>query len=61
VFYLITSNVYTDHKSSLHRINLRHWKAGDSIKPQKVLDFPAEAGALNGSCLTGPRTILVAD
>ena len=28
VFYLITSNVYTDHKSSLHRIDLRKWSPG---------------------------------
>jgi hypothetical protein len=61
VFYLVTSNVYTDHKSSLHRIDLRDWNAGDPIRPQKVLDFPSEARALNGSCLIGPRTILVAD
>jgi hypothetical protein len=25
VFYLATSNVYTDHESSLHRIDLRKW------------------------------------
>jgi hypothetical protein len=61
VFYLVTSNVYTDHKSSLHRIDLRNWSASNPIQPQKVLDFPAEARALNGSCLVGPRTILVAD
>jgi hypothetical protein len=29
VFYLVTSNVYTDHNSSLHRIDLRNWKAGN--------------------------------
>jgi hypothetical protein len=61
VFYLITSNVYTDHRSSLHRIDLRNWSAGDPIQPQKVMDFPDRARSLNGSCLIGPRTILVAD
>ena len=61
VFYLFTSNVYSDHKSSLHRINLRNWSAGEPIHPVKILDFPAQAIALNGSCLVGPRTILVAD
>jgi sugar lactone lactonase YvrE len=61
VFYLTTSNVYTDHRSSLHRIDLRHWHASASIQPQKVLDFPKEAVALNGSCLIDTRTILVAD
>ena len=61
LFYLATSNIYTDHKSSLHRIDLRNWKAGDPVQTQKVLDFPKEAGALNGSCLIGPRVILIAD
>jgi hypothetical protein len=61
VFYLATSNVYTDHKSSLHRIDLRKWRPGEAIQPQKLLDFPKEARWLNGSCLIGPRTIVVAD
>jgi hypothetical protein len=62
VFYLVTSNVYTDHKSSLHRIDLRSWRrAGNPIHPEKVFDFPSEARALNGSCLIGPRTMLIAD
>ena len=61
VFYLVTSNGYTDHKSSLHRIDLRNWRAGDRMQPEKVLDFPDAARALNGSCLIGRRTILVAD
>lgn len=61
VFYLCTSNVYTDHKSSLYRIDLRNWSAGAPIQPQKILDFPDEAGGLNGGCLVGPRTILVAN
>jgi len=43
VFYLTTSNAYTDHKSSLYRIDLRKWSAGDPIQPQKVFDFPKEA------------------
>ena len=28
VFYLCTSNVYTDHRSSLHRVDLRNWETG---------------------------------
>ena len=43
VFYLTTSNGYTDHKSSLDRIDLRKWSAEDPIQPQKVFDFPKEA------------------
>src|SRR5258706_6654981 len=61
VFYLITSNVYTNHESSLHRIDLRRWSPGEAIQPQKVSDFPKEARFLNGSCLISSRTILVAD
>jgi len=61
VFYLTTSNVYTDYKSSRYRIDLRNWKAGSPIQSQKVFDFPKEARALNGSCLIGPRTMVVAD
>jgi len=61
VFYLSTSNVYTDHRSTFQRVDLRNWSIGDPIQPQGVLDFPSEAGALNGSCLVGAGTILVAD
>jgi hypothetical protein len=61
VFYLCTSNLYTDHKSSLHRVDLRNWSVGSRIQPEKVLDFPDRAGGLNGSCIIGRRTILVAD
>jgi hypothetical protein len=61
VFYLCTSNLYTDHKSSLHRVDLHNWTVGDPIQAQKVLDFPDRAGGLNGSCLIAPRTILIAD
>jgi len=61
VFYVCTSNVYTDHRSSLYHIDLRNWSVGGPIQPQKVLNFPDEAGALNGSCLVGPETIFVAD
>jgi sugar lactone lactonase YvrE len=61
VFYLTTSNLYTDHKSSLHRIDLRGWKAGEPIQPRKIFEFSEEVRALNGICMIGPRTILIAD
>ena len=61
MFYLFTSNVYSDHKSSLHRIDLRNWSVGEPIHPKTILNLPEQAIALNGSCLVGPRTILVAD
>jgi hypothetical protein len=61
VFYLITSNVYTNHESSLYRIHWRKPSHREAIQPQKVFDFPKEVCFLNGSCLIGPRSILVAD
>jgi len=35
VFYLITSNVYTNHESSLHRIDLRKWSPAEAINRRK--------------------------
>ena len=61
VFYLCTSDGYATHASGLHRIDLHGWKPGQAICPELVLTFPAAVRALNGSCLIGPRTILVAD
>jgi hypothetical protein len=45
IFYLCTSNLYTDHKSSLHRIDLHDWIVGNRVEPQKVLIFPIELAA----------------
>jgi hypothetical protein len=61
VFYLCTSDGYKTHASSLFRIDLRDWKLGATIKPELILSFPAPVRALNGSCLIGPKTILIAD
>ncbi len=61
VFYLFTSDGYATHASDLHRIDLRDWKPGQQIHPELVLTFPSPVRALNGSCLVGRRTILVAD
>ena len=61
VFFLFTSDGYATHASSMHRIDLRGWKPGQEIHPELVLNFPSAVRALNGSCLIGPRAILVAD
>jgi hypothetical protein len=61
VFYLDTSNLTTDHRSSLERVDLRHWKPGTPVPVQRVLNFPAGVLALNGSALLSQRVILVAD
>ena len=61
VFYLCTSDGYKTHASSLYRIDLRDWRPGKAIEPKRVLTFPAAVRALNGSCLIGRKTILLAD
>lgn len=61
IFYLCTSDGYATHASNLYRIDLRNWNPGEEVKPEIVLTFPHEVRALNGSCLVGPRTILIAD
>jgi hypothetical protein len=61
VFYLCTSNVYTDHKSSLHHIDLRSWTIGNPIQPQKVLDFFRSSSRSQWQLPDRSRTILVAD
>jgi hypothetical protein len=61
VFYLCTTDGYNTHASSLYRIDLRDWRPGKAIEPKLVLTFPAAVRALNGSCLIGPKTILIAD
>ena len=45
VFYLFTSNVYSDHKSSLRRIDLRNWSVGE-LHPVKILGL-----SRTGDCL----------
>jgi hypothetical protein len=61
VFYVDTSNLTTDHRSSLERVDLRHWKPGMPVPVERVLNFPTGVLALNGSALLSPRVILVAD
>jgi hypothetical protein len=61
IFYIFTTDGYATHASSMYRIDLRAWKPGQEILPELVLNFPSAVRALNGSCLLGSRTILVAD
>jgi hypothetical protein len=61
VFYIDTSNLTTDHRSSLERLDLRHWKPGMPVPVQRVVNFPAAVLALNGTALLSPRVLLVAD
>jgi hypothetical protein len=61
VFYVDTTNLRTDHASSLQRIDLRHWKPGMPVLVQHVLKFPFPVYALNGADLMAPNVMLVAD
>jgi hypothetical protein len=61
VFYLATSNVYTDHHSLLHRLDLRGWQPGTPIHPEVVLEFEDPVRGLNGACLIAPKVLLIAD
>jgi len=61
VFLLLSGNVYTTHESFLHRLDLRNWKPGYSIRPQLVCQFPGRARGVNGLCLLAPGVALAAD
>ena len=61
LFLVSTSNVYTTHESSLHRLDLRGYQAASPVQPEMVFRFPDSARGLNGSCLLAPGIVLVAD
>jgi hypothetical protein len=61
VFYVDTTNLRTDHSSSLQRVDLRHWEPGMPVPVQPVLKFPFPVLALNGADRLSPNVILVAD
>lgn len=61
VFILLTGNVYTTHECFLYRLDLRKWKPGTPVSPQRISQFPERARGVNGSCLLGPGVMLVAD
>jgi hypothetical protein len=58
VFYVSTGVV---SRGCLLRFDLRDWSPGQSVEPEVVLDFSESVGMLNGSCLIGPKVILLAD
>lgn len=61
VFHIATSNLYTSHECFLHRLDLRGWAPGQSLQPELLVSFPAEAKSLNGACLIAPGVLLLAD
>ena len=61
VFLICAGNLYTTHESFIYRLDLRGWQPGSPIAPEMVFRFPDAARGLNGMCLLGPGTALVAD
>ena len=61
VFCVNTSDPFTAHESFLHRLDLRDWQPGEPAHPETVLEFPGQAGGLNGSCLLAPGVLVLAD
>jgi len=61
VFYVNTSDPFTALTSYLHRLDLCQWNPGELVRAETVLEFPAQAGGLNGSCLLAPGVIVLAD
>jgi hypothetical protein len=61
VFVICTSNLWGNHESYLHRLDLRGWQPGRPVAVAKILELQEPVRGLNGSCLMGPGVILVAD
>ena len=61
IFLICTGNLYTTHESFLYQLDLREWQPGSPVAPELVFRFPENAKGLNGMCLLGPGTALVAD
>lgn len=61
VFLMLAGNLYTTHEAFIHRVDLRGWKPGDSIKTDMLCQMPQNARGLNGCCLIRPGILLVAD
>jgi hypothetical protein len=61
VFSIATGKFYNTDEAFLHRLDLRGWVPGTAVKPERVLQFPKQARALNGGCLLAPRVMLLAD
>ena len=61
VFYISSSNGWSDHRSALHRLDMRSFSASTLPKPVQILTFPERARGLNGSCALSPTVLLLAD
>ncbi len=53
--------VCTLGEAAVERYDLRGWNPGDPVRRERVFTFPTSASGLNGTCLLGPRVLLIAD
>jgi len=61
VFVVSLTEGYTSHESQLARIDFTDWTPGVPVSPEIIFTFDDRVRALNGSCLLGPRVMLIAD
>jgi hypothetical protein len=53
--------VCTLGEAALERYDLRGWEPGNPVTRERVFTFPTSASGLNGTCLLGPKVLLIAD
>jgi hypothetical protein len=58
VFYVATGQ---PGRARVYRVDLRDWTLELPVSPHVVLELESGVGMVNGACLAGPKTILVAD
>jgi len=61
VFVICTSDLWGNHASYLHRLDMRGWSPGMPAKVSKILQLQEPVRGLNGASLVGPGVILIAD
>jgi hypothetical protein len=61
VFIVNLSDAYDSHESHLARVDFTGWNPGEPVSPEIVYTFDDRVRGLNGSCLIGPKVMLVAD
>jgi hypothetical protein len=48
-------------RARLYRFDLRDWSPELPVSPHVVIDLEERVGMVNGACLVGPKTMLIAD
>ena len=60
LFLLGAADVYETHEARLYAIDLRSWRPGRPVEPQRLLEFPQPWAGLNGGCMIAPNVLLAA-